>query len=193
MSLPAVSKHLKVLERAGLITRGREAQWRPCRLEAAPLKEVADWVEHYRGFWEQSFDRLDDYLREMKSKEEKHGPQATQEITRPPTGGSRGPDHACVRRAPRPVFEAWTDPEHLQRWFAPRGCTVHFCRIDFRPGGTFHSCIRTPDGHDCWCVGIYRAIVAPERIVFTMAVADEQATCSAVGPAWTRTGRAKRP
>src|SRR6267142_5944068 len=71
MSLPAVSKHLKVLERAGLIARGREAQWRPCRLEAGPLKDVAHWVEHYRHFWEQSFDRLDDYLRELKKKKEK--------------------------------------------------------------------------------------------------------------------------
>jgi DNA-binding transcriptional ArsR family regulator len=73
MSLPAISKHLKVLEGAGLIARGREAQWRPCRLEAGPLKEVADWVEHYRRFWEQSFDRLDDYLHELQNKEKKHG------------------------------------------------------------------------------------------------------------------------
>jgi DNA-binding transcriptional ArsR family regulator len=69
MSMPAVSKHLKVLERANLIARGREAQWRPCRLEAAPLKDIADWIEHYRQFWEQSFDRLDDYLRELKAHE----------------------------------------------------------------------------------------------------------------------------
>src|SRR5580765_4522878 len=68
MSLPAVSKHLRVLERAGLIARGRQAQWRPCRLEAGPLKDVADWVAPYRRFWEQSFDRLDDYLRELQSK-----------------------------------------------------------------------------------------------------------------------------
>ena len=73
MSLPAISKHLKVLERAGLITRGREAQWRPCRLRAGPLEDVADWVAHYRRFWEQSFDRLDDYLRELQGKEKKHG------------------------------------------------------------------------------------------------------------------------
>jgi DNA-binding transcriptional ArsR family regulator len=72
MSLPAVSKHLKVLERAGLIARGRDAQWRPCRLEARPLKDVAEWVERYRRFWTESFDRLDDYLREMqKDKKEK--------------------------------------------------------------------------------------------------------------------------
>jgi DNA-binding transcriptional ArsR family regulator len=73
MSLPAVSKHLKVLEHAGLITRGREAQWRPCRLEAGPLKDAADWLEHYRRFWERSFDRLEDYLRELQGKEKKDG------------------------------------------------------------------------------------------------------------------------
>ena len=73
MSLPAVSKHLKVLERAGLIARGREAQWRPCRLEAAPLKDVADWVEGYRRFWEESFDRLDAYLHELQAKEKRDG------------------------------------------------------------------------------------------------------------------------
>jgi DNA-binding transcriptional ArsR family regulator len=73
MSLPAVSKHLKVLERAGLIARGREAQWRPCRLEAAPLKDVADWVEHYRRHYEESFDRLDAYLTKLQAKEKKRG------------------------------------------------------------------------------------------------------------------------
>jgi len=73
MSMPAISKHLKVLEHAGLIARGREAQWRPCRLDAGPLKEIADWVGHYRRFWEQSLDRLDDYLREVQSKEKKRG------------------------------------------------------------------------------------------------------------------------
>jgi DNA-binding transcriptional ArsR family regulator len=73
MTLPGISKHLKVLQRAGLIARGRRAQWRPCRLEAGPLKEVADWVRDYRRFWEQNFDRLDDYLHELKRKEKKHG------------------------------------------------------------------------------------------------------------------------
>jgi DNA-binding transcriptional ArsR family regulator len=73
MSLPAISKHLKVLERAGLITRGREAQWRPCRLRAGPLKDAADWLEHYRRFWEQSLDRLEDYLHELKKKGKTRG------------------------------------------------------------------------------------------------------------------------
>ena len=79
MTLPGVSKHLKVLEHAGLITRSREAQWRPCRLDAGPLKDVADWVAEDRRHWEERFERLDDYLQELKGKlqekekEEKHG------------------------------------------------------------------------------------------------------------------------
>jgi len=72
MTLPAVSKHLKVLERAGLIERGREAQWRPCRLNPKPLKRAADWLERYRRQWEETFERLDDYLKELQSKEKKH-------------------------------------------------------------------------------------------------------------------------
>ena len=71
MSLPAVSKHLKVLERAGLVARGREAQWRPAALEAGPLKEVDEWVERYRVIWEQRLDRLDDYLKELQQREKK--------------------------------------------------------------------------------------------------------------------------
>jgi DNA-binding transcriptional ArsR family regulator len=67
MSLPAVSKHLKVLESAGLISRGRDAQWRPCKLEAAPLEEAATWIEYYRKFWEASFDRLDAYLQRLQA------------------------------------------------------------------------------------------------------------------------------
>jgi DNA-binding transcriptional ArsR family regulator len=72
MSGPAVSKHLRVLERAGLIARGREAQWRPCRLEAAPLKEVSEWADGYRRFWDESFDRLDEYLRHLQEQGREH-------------------------------------------------------------------------------------------------------------------------
>jgi DNA-binding transcriptional ArsR family regulator len=89
MSLPAISKHLKVLERAGLIERGRQAQWRPCRLEARAqrLKEVADWLERYRTFWEQSYDRLDDYLRELQSQPETERPEEPE-----------GPEDEGIRR-----------------------------------------------------------------------------------------------
>jgi DNA-binding transcriptional ArsR family regulator len=77
MTLPAVSKHLKVLERAGLIARGREAQWRPCRLQAGPLKDADEWIERYRRHWEESFERLDSYLKELQDKETKYSRKIT--------------------------------------------------------------------------------------------------------------------
>ena len=73
VSMPAITKHLKVLQKAGLITQGRQAQWRPCKLEAGPLKEAADYMERYRKFWEEAFDRLDQYLKELQAKEKKRG------------------------------------------------------------------------------------------------------------------------
>ena len=79
-----------------------------------------------------------------------------------------------IIHAPRElVFAAWTDPEHLKHWFAPKGCTIHFTSIDIRPGGGFHLCIRNPDYKDCWCKGTYLEIIAPERIVYKLAVSDE--------------------
>ena len=81
MSMPAISQHLKVLENAGLIERGREAQWRPCKLSAGPLKEAVDWLEHYRPFWEESFDRLSEYLRDVQRKEQKHGQKKQRRAT----------------------------------------------------------------------------------------------------------------
>src|ERR1700721_566657 len=72
MSMPAVSRHLKVLEKAGLIARGREAQWRPCKLKAEPLKQAADWLDEYRRFWDESFDRLEEYLKTLQGREKKH-------------------------------------------------------------------------------------------------------------------------
>ena len=75
MSMPAISKHLKVLERAGLIARGKEAQWRPCKLQAGPLQDASVWIDEYRRFWEQSFDRLDDYLKKLQAKEKEDEPK----------------------------------------------------------------------------------------------------------------------
>lgn len=92
MSLPAISKHLKVLERAGLIVRGREAQWRPCRLEAAPLKEASDWIASYRRFWDESFDRLDDYLGELQGKSGAPQGPKKKKTSKPPTQKSPNPE-----------------------------------------------------------------------------------------------------
>lgn len=77
--------------------------------------------------------------------------------------------------APRElVFAAWTDTAGLARWFAPRGCTIEYRRLEIRPGGRFHSCIRSPEGHECWCVGDYLEVVPPERLVFTMVIANAE-------------------
>jgi uncharacterized protein YndB with AHSA1/START domain len=97
-----------------------------------------------------------------------------------------------VLDAPRSlVFQAWTDPEHLLRWYAPGGCTIEFRTIEPHAGGTFHSCIRSPDGHECWCKGVYREVVAPERLVHTMEIADEQGNSvnpedAGMDPEWPR-------
>ena len=85
MSLPAISKHLGVLERCGLIERGREAQWRPCRLKARPMKEAVDWLESYRRHWEESLDRLDDYLQELQKKTARPGRKPSKVSARRPT------------------------------------------------------------------------------------------------------------
>jgi|SRR5579859_1384697 len=90
MSLPAVSKHLKVLERAGLVTRGRDAQWRPCRLRARPLRDVAEWADPFRRFWEGSFDRLDAYLREVHPLSEEQRRRIVRPIRRAARGANRG-------------------------------------------------------------------------------------------------------
>ena len=95
--------------------------------------------------------------------------------------------------APRElVFDAWTQPEHLLRWFAPRGCTIRFVEIDVRPGGRFHSCIHNPAFGDCWCVGVYREVVRPERIVYTLSTADSagneiEPALAGHDPRWPRT------
>lgn len=87
------------------------------------------------------------------------------------------------------VFKIWTDPEHLPRWFAPDNCGIHFEKLEIWPGGRFHSCVHTPDGKDCWCVGEYLEVTAPEKIVYNIAIADEagnRRTSAAAGmdPAW---------
>jgi uncharacterized protein YndB with AHSA1/START domain len=107
---------------------------------------------------------------------------------------SAGPEVLITRifDAPREaVFDAWTDREQLMRWYAPPGCQISFRTLDLRPGGAFHSCILTPDGHECWCKGVYLEIARPERIVYTMVIANERGdsigpTDAGMDPAWPR-------
>lgn len=94
--------------------------------------------------------------------------------------------------APRErVFPAWIDPEQLARWYAPAGCSIRFTRLEPRADGEFHSCITTPDGHECWCKGVYREVVAPARLVYSLCVADAKGnlvepTAAGMDPEWPR-------
>lgn len=103
-----------------------------------------------------------------------------------PAGKTAAKDVRITRvfDAPRDlVFRAWVDPVHLLRWYAPDGCLLTACSLDVRPGGSYHTCIRTPDGTECWCKGVYQEVVRPERLVFTMHLSD--ATGAFVEPAQT--------
>lgn len=95
-----------------------------------------------------------------------------------PKNVSPAPNDVVITRTvnfPRElVFRIWTDPEHLPRWYAPNDCSIRFQQLDIRPGGRFHSCVTTPGGYECWCAGEYLEISAPEKIVYTMNIADEQ-------------------
>ena len=145
MSLQAVSKHLKVLERAGLMARGRSAQLRRSRLQGEALKEASEWVSEFRGFWEESFDRLEEHLPAVIS------------ITR-------------VFDAPREqVWRAWTEPERLATWWGKRGWStpVASVELDVRPGGVFRlNSINDEDGREMPMDAVYREVVEAERLVF---------------------------
>ena len=163
MSLPAISKHLKVLERAGLITRGREAQWRPCRIEVNALKGVDDWLEDYRRLWEERFDRLEIYLQELQAKEPEAWPPEVAASTWSRTRASIVTTR--VFDAPRDlVWAAWTDPAHLAQWWGPDGFTTTTSAYDLRPGGTWRFMMHGPDGSDYPNRITFDEIVRPERL-----------------------------
>ena len=158
MSQPAISKHLRVLERAGLIEQGRQAQWRPRRLRAGPLRDVADWVGQYRRHWEESFERLDAYLRDVQDRTGAHEMETTMTATRIDRGStpttaiySEGGDLVFERTfdAPRElVWKAFTDPDLVPRWWGPHGTTTTVVEMDVRPGGKWRYVSSAPDRDD---------------------------------------------
>ncbi len=175
MSQPAISKHLRVLERAGLIEQGRQAQWRPRRLRAGPLKDIADWVGQYRRHWEESFERLDTYLREIQDKEQEM--ETTMTATRIDRGStettkiySEGGDLVFERTfdAPRElVWKAFTDPELVPRWWGPHGTTTTVDEMDVRPGGTWRYVSTAPDRDDVVFYGEYLEVTPPAGYKWT--------------------------
>ena len=181
MSQPAISKHLKVLERAGLISSGQDAQRRPRRIEAKPLAEVNGWLEDYRQFWEASYERLDALLDELKApKKKRTRTKRSREFAMKNTGtlkvvtqGDREVLMTRVFDAPRTlVFEALTKPELLKRWFGPREWTLAECEIDLRVGGAWRFLSQGPDGRAMGMRGVYREIVPSERLQYTESFDD---------------------
>ena len=143
MSLPAVSKHLKVLQRAGLISRGREAQWRPCRLEGGPLRDVAAWLENYRALLGPK-PRSPRPLSQEAPGRETPMPAATD--------ASRFPDLTFTRvfDAPRElVFKVWTDPYHVAQWWGPHGFSIPVCKVDAAPAAASTSTCKRKTARSC--------------------------------------------
>ncbi|MBK8338868.1 MAG: metalloregulator ArsR/SmtB family transcription factor [Flavobacteriales bacterium] len=171
MSLPAISKHLKVLERAQLITRGKEAQWRPCELKAEPLREVDVWIEQYRQMWEERFDRLDAYLMEL---------QAKSADTRPFPQRQQGQKEKAMNKAaifnfivekdadrsPSSVpstpagsgVGCWTNADILCKWWAPKPYVCVIKSLDFREGGRWLYYMQGPQGDRHWCFFDYETV-----------------------------------
>jgi uncharacterized protein YndB with AHSA1/START domain/DNA-binding transcriptional ArsR family regulator len=157
---PTISKHLKVLEGAGLVTRGRQAQFRPVRLNPAPLAGAAQWFGDYRRFWEESLTQLGDYAKELQHKESVMNARET--IAERELIVNRDFDVPA-----RFLFEAYSKPEHLKRWFGPKGYPLTLCEVDFRVGGRFRFAMTGPDGkQNTPFGGEYLEIVPNTKIVF---------------------------
>ena len=131
LSQPTISKHLKVLERAGLVSRGRDAQFRPVRLNPAPLAGAAQWLGDYRRFWEESLDQLDAYVKELNERRDvmRASTSAAEPIAEREVVITRAFDAPA-----RLLFEACSKPEHLMKWFGPKGWPLTLCEMDFRQG-----------------------------------------------------------
>ncbi len=180
ISLPAVSRHLKVLERSGLIRRQTSAQWRLCHLRPAPLHRAVGWLEPYRAFWTERLDSLEQFLDRDRPDDADAPPndEGRPAMTTAQPVPSAVSDHAAAhaatlslarrfRASPDALFDAFTDPEQLVRWFGPKGMTVPDCRIDLREGGAWRACMRSTEGNDHCVKGVYREIRRPTRLVFT--------------------------
>ena len=176
MTLPAISKHIKVLERAGLVTRGQRAQYRPCAIDGAPLQQVSTWAEQYRPVWEARFDRMDDYLAQFQPR--KTGERERRANAMTDNLGSQ--DAVVIERSfDAPVdliWQMWTDPEHFKAWYGPDGASIPVAKMDVRVGGTRLVCMamQTPDGPmQMWFAGEYTEVVENERLVYTEFMSDE--------------------
>ena len=168
LSLPAISKHIKVLEEAGLISRGRRAQFRPCTIETERLAEVASWTERYRHIWEDRFDRMDHYVRDLQ--------QTDNRKTQPPMTETKNVTIERTFDAPIDlIWSMWTEAEHFSQWYGPMGTKIPKAEMDVTIGGRRYIAMEmdTPNGAmQMFFVGEYREIDPKTRLVYTEAMAD---------------------
>ncbi len=169
LTLPAISKHIKVLEQAGLIARGRRAQFRPCTIEPGALVDVVTWTEQYRHIWEDRFDRMENYVRTVH-------PTATHHWRGIIMSDTKDVQIERTFNAPIDVIWAmWTEAEHFANWYGPLGARIPSAVMDVRVGGrrSISMEMETPGGlMQMFFVGEYREIVAKTRLVYTESMAD---------------------
>ncbi len=167
LSQQMISKHIAYLVRARIVIKTKRGRESMCTLRPDAIKAVSDWAFNYRRFWEESFDKLDAVVNQLKKTEvadgKKHGYETERMVV------------TRVFDAPRElVWKAWTEPEYVMQWWGPKGCTTPFCEMDFREGGKFLFCMRAPDGQEGWNGGQYHQIVLHEKIVFSLYFSDPQ-------------------
>lgn len=164
ISLPAISKHIRVLENAGLITRARDAQFRPCALNAAPLKAVAFWTDQYRSIWEARFDVMQAIMKTLK---ENDMVDQTKWVK-------------IQREFEAPidvVWQMWTDPALFKKWYGPMGMSVPTAEMNLVVGGTRKICMEMKSPQrtmSMWFTGVYKEIKRPSRLVYTESMCDAQ-------------------
>lgn len=169
MSMVAVTKHLKILERAKLIKRSKNAQLRPSHLQAGPLKEASNWIQQYRQFWNESFDKLDEYIEELQKKEKIMSETDQSNESKPELTITR-----VFNATPSQVYKMWTEPEHIAKWYGPKGFTVPEAKIDLRVGGEFLIHMKMPNGDIFPNPGVIREVIENEKIQFSLMQYDEQ-------------------
>ncbi len=178
VSRTAIDKHIKILSECGLIILKQWGREQYCQARLEKLIEVVRWVEQYRKIWEDKFDNLEEYLRELQTKSEFQTKSHTTMTTQHEMMNQTAKRDLIITRvfdAPiEMVWNAWTNPEHLMRWWGPKGFTSPVCKIDFRTGGKYLFCMRSPEGQDYYSTGIYRQIVPMERIEYTDSFADAE-------------------
>jgi len=166
MALPSFVGHLRVMEQCGLVRSQKQGRVRTYQVAPRRIRLAEDWLARQRRFWEQRLDQLDEYLVKLK---EGLQDMATSSLAKPDPKRDLVLERV-IDVSPELVWKAWTEPEHIKHWFAPRPWSITACEVDLRPGGVFSSTMRSPEGEEFPNVGCYLEVVSGERLVWTDAL-----------------------